>query len=214
MKTKPQIAVIDYGMGNLRSVAKALEQVGAEPVVTDSSRKILSCQGVIFPGVGSFGPAVRYLKKRKLIDTIEDVISKDRYFLGLCLGFQLLFSTSSEDGAHKGLGIVPGKVEKFSFRHSSLKVPHMGWNQVHIANKELQKTMFKGIPDNTYFYFVHSYYGTPKQKNMLAATTDYGTPFCSAVAHGRVWGCQFHPEKSSSNGLKLLKNFLNEVTAC
>jgi glutamine amidotransferase len=214
MNNKPKIAIIDYGMGNLRSVAKAVELVGGDTVVTDSSRKILDCQGVIFPGVGSFGPALNYLKKRKLIETIREVIDKDRCFLGLCLGFQLLFSTSTEDGKHAGLGIVPGKVEKFSFRNRSMKVPHMGWNQVHCSDAALKKTMFKGIKDDTYFYFVHSYYGVPRQKAMIAATTDYGKPFCSAVARGRVWGCQFHPEKSSTSGLQLLKNFVTEVTAC
>ncbi|MCX5778260.1 MAG: imidazole glycerol phosphate synthase subunit HisH [Elusimicrobia bacterium] len=214
MKKKPTIAIIDYGMGNLRSVAKAVEWVGGDAVVTDNARQILDAQGVIFPGVGSFGPAVRYLKKRKLIDTIREVISKDRCFLGLCLGFQLLFSTSTEDGNYEGLGIVPGKVEKFSFRDHALKVPHMGWNQVTCTDAALKKTMFNGIKDNAYFYFVHSYYGIPRRKNMIAATTDYGKPFCSAVAHGRVWGCQFHPEKSSASGLRLLKNFLTEVTAC
>lgn len=211
---KPSIAVIDYGMGNLRSVAKAVELVGGTAVVTDNARTIRQCAGVIFPGVGSFAPAVRHLKSTGLMDTIHQVIADGRCFLGLCLGFQLLFSKSPEGGTHAGLDVIPGVVKKFLFAGTDMKVPHMGWNQVRITDPALKKTMFKGIRDNAYFYFVHSYFGVPRDRRMVAATTDYGSPFCSAVVSGRVWGCQFHPEKSSASGIQLLKNFLTEVTSC
>lgn len=214
MGAKPTIAVIDYGMGNLRSVAKAVALTGGTPVVSDDPATIRSCQGVIFPGVGAFAPAIAFIRRRRLIDTIWDVIGKDRFFLGLCLGFQLLFTSSTEDGTHDGLGVVPGTVQRFSFADPSLKVPHMGWNQVSIADPALKRTMFRGIPDRSFFYFVHSYYGKPRHRAMVAATTDYGKTFCSAVAYGRVWGCQFHPEKSGTIGLRLLTNFVREVKTC
>lgn len=213
---KPEIAVIDYSMGNLRSVGKALELVGADVVVSGDPARIRAAQAAVFPGVGSFGAAVRYLRKQGLKDTIAEVIERGSPFLGLCLGFQLLFDTSEEEGMHDGLGIIPGKVVRFDFKgkNAGLKVPHMGWNRVQAANSGIKKKMFKGIPDGSWFYFVHSYYGKPESRKAVAATTEYGIPFCSAVVIGNAWACQFHPEKSGANGLKLLKNFVEEVKKC
>ena len=201
-------------MGNLRSVAKALEKAGAETCVTASPDEIRAADAVVFPGVGAFGAALEHLKKSKLLTVIEETIARDKPFLGLCLGFQLLFDHSTEDGNHAGLGIIPGAVKRFSFaKKKGLKVPHMGWNNV-IVSPTAARTMFKGIPQNTYFYFVHSYYGIPKKKADTAGTTVYGIPFCAAVVRGNVWGCQFHPEKSSTMGLQLLKNFVQKANVC
>ena len=212
---KAEIAVIDYGMGNLRSVAKALELVGAKAVVSDSPKRILAAEAVVFPGVGSFGPAMNNLKDKGLDETIKDAVSRGRFFLGLCLGFQLLFEVSYEEGKHKGLGIFDGDVPKFKApgkKGISLRIPHMGWNTVKAA--DAGEKMFKGIPDNAYFYFVHSYYCAPKDKGVIAGETTYGKTFCSAIVKNRIWACQFHPEKSASNGIRLLRNFVSEVEKC
>ncbi|MHB9154326.1 MAG: imidazole glycerol phosphate synthase subunit HisH [Endomicrobiales bacterium] len=213
------IAVIDYGMGNLRSVAKALELSGARVTVTAAPGKLASARAVVFPGVGSFGPALENLRRTGLDEAVRDVIAGDKPFLGICLGFQLLFSKSEEDGKHAGLGIVPGDVVRFApsrgktGRKKALKVPHMGWNRVKSPALS-RNTMFGGIPENSYFYFVHSYYGRPEDDDAVAGTTEYGVRFCSAVIKGRTWACQFHPEKSGAAGLKLLGNFVKEVKQC
>ena len=212
---KSEIAVIDYGMGNLRSVAKALELVGAKAVVSDDPKKILSAQAVVFPGVGSFGPAMNNLKEKGLDETIKDAIFRGRFFLGLCLGFQLLFEVSYEEGKHKGLGVLRGEVPKFRIpekKGASLRIPHMGWNTV--KSTAAGEKMFKGIPDNSYFYFVHSYYCAPKDKGVIAGKTSYGIDFCSAMVKNAIWACQFHPEKSGKNGIRLLGNFVKEVEKC
>ncbi len=205
------IAVIDYGMGNLRSVLKALEFAGANAFISDDPQKISGSSAIVFPGVGSFGPASDNIKKQELEGIILDSIFKGKHFLGLCLGFQLLFDISYEEGRHKGLGVIKGEVKKFEPKEK-LKIPHMGWNSVEI--KDPGKIMFKGIEDNSYFYFVHSYYGLPEDKNVFSGSSFYGIDFCSAIVKDNVWGCQFHPEKSSENGLKLLKNFVQEVEKC
>ncbi len=210
---QPVIAVLDYDMGNLRSVAKALELAGAKAVVTAHARQIKSADALVFPGVGAFIPALKNLNETGLIDTIRDCIEMDKPFLGLCLGFQLLFDHSTEGGWRKGLSVLSGEVERFAFtgRNKNLKIPHMGWNQVAIRSQQAAATMFNGIADNSYFYFVHSYYGQPSKKADIASTTDYGGDFCSAIIKGKVWGCQFHPEKSGPTGIRLLKNFIKEV---
>ncbi|MBN1823713.1 MAG: imidazole glycerol phosphate synthase subunit HisH [Endomicrobiales bacterium] len=211
----PEIAVIDYGMGNLRSVAKALERAGAKAVVTSDARKVLASSGVVFPGVGAFGPAKKNIDKHGMAESIRGTVAAGKPFLGLCLGFQLLFERSCEDGTHGGFGVIPGEVNRFGYSGASrrLKVPHMGWNRVFLKNRDGSR-MFKGIPDKTYFYFVHSYYGVPSDKSWVSGVTEYGKWFCSAVEKENVWACQFHPEKSSANGLKILKNFVNEVKKC
>jgi len=212
---KIEIAVVDYGMGNLRSVSKALELVGAKAVVSDKRSKILVAQAIVFPGVGSFGPAMNNLKAKKLDDTIKEAILRGGFFLGLCLGFQLLFEASYEEGKHKGLGILKGDVPKFNIpekRGASLRIPHMGWNTVKAS--EAGEKMFNGIKDNSYFYFVHSYYCAPDDNALIAGKTSYGIDFCSAIVKDGIWACQFHPEKSGKNGLRLLRNFVEEVEKC
>lgn len=211
---KPLIAVVDYGMGNLRSVAKAIELVGAKVVVSSNPKMLLASNGIVFPGVGAFNAALINLKKTGLLSCLLDCINSAKPFLGLCLGFQLLFDRSQE-GSGKGLSIIPGNVKAFNFKNSKLKVPHMGWNTVKINKKnKFSKDMFKGIKDNSYFYFVHSYYCVPKAEDVVAAKTSYGINFCSAVAKDNYWASQFHPEKSGANGLKLLSNFVDKVKKC
>jgi glutamine amidotransferase len=212
---KAEIAVIDYGMGNLRSVAKALELVGAKAIVSDDPKRILAAQAVVFPGVGSFGPAMDNLKEKGLDETIKDAIFRGRSFLGLCLGFQLLLDLSYEEGKHEGLGILRGEVPKFKVpvkKSASLRIPHMGWNTVRAT--DAGENMFKGIPDNAYFYFVHSYYCAPMDMGVIAGKTSYGIDFCSAIVKNGIWACQFHPEKSGKNGIRLLRNFVQEVEKC
>ncbi len=216
------IAIIDYGMGNLRSVAKALENLGAEIKITSSPKVITSAQGVVLPGVGAMPDAMKALVKEKLVKPIEKVISADKPFLGICLGLQLLFETSKEGGGSKGLGIFAGSVPRFVFskprtandeRLTALKVPHMGWNQIKQTDSRWQmadssKNILSGIEDNSYVYFVHSYYAKPKDRTLVATTTDYGIEFCSSIARGNLFACQFHPEKSQKVGLRILKNFV------
>jgi glutamine amidotransferase len=199
------IAVIDYGMGNLRSVAKALEAAGAALVRITSDPKIISqADKIVLPGVGAIKEAMRELRRLGLIKVIKDNIFK-KPFLGICLGLQLLFSESEEGGKVKGLGIFPGIVKRFP---NKLKVPHMGWNQIKGKRQKAKGKILKNIPKNAYFYFCHSYYVVPKDKRLIAATTDYGKEFVSAIAKDNLFACQFHPEKSQESGLRLLKNFV------
>ena len=202
------IAVIDYGMGNLRSVEKALEVAGGKIRVVSDRKGIERCEKLVFPGVGSFGDAMKELKSRRLIEPIKAAIKIGKPFLGLCLGLQLLFEKSEEAPGIKGLGILAGEVKRF--RPGVLKVPHMGWNNIVVSRSSLvaSKKILKGIPDNSYMYFVHSYYVKPKDKGVILTTTDYGMKFVSGVAMDNVYGLQFHPEKSQAVGLKILKNFV------
>ncbi|OGX32310.1 MAG: imidazole glycerol phosphate synthase, glutamine amidotransferase subunit [Omnitrophica WOR_2 bacterium RIFCSPLOWO2_12_FULL_46_30] len=199
------IAIIDYGMGNLRSVAKALEAAGAKNVkVTSSAGLILRADKLVLPGVGAMQEAMRELRKLRLLEVIKKNIFR-KPFLGICLGLQLLFSESQEGGKVRGLGIFKGGVKRFSRK---LKVPQMGWNQIRIKNQESRIKNFKNIPDNSYFYFCHSYYVIPEDKSIIIATTDYGREFVSAIAKDNLFACQFHPEKSQRLGLRLLENFV------
>ncbi|MCX5680145.1 MAG: imidazole glycerol phosphate synthase subunit HisH [Candidatus Omnitrophica bacterium] len=202
------IAVIDYGMGNLRSVEKALELVGARTMVTSKARDIERCSKLVFPGVGSFGDAMKELKSRRFIGPIKAAIESGKPFLGLCLGLQLLFEKSEEAPGVKGLGILAGEVKRF--RPGALKVPHMGWNNIAYSVEHIaySKKILKDVPNDSYMYFVHSYYVKPKDKGVVLTTTDYGIKFVSAVATDNVYGLQFHPEKSQAVGLKILKNFV------
>jgi glutamine amidotransferase len=195
------IVIVDYGMGNLRSVQKGFQSQGIEALVSKSPSDISKAEKLVVPGVGAFGDAMEELTKRKLADPIRDSIKQGKPFLGLCLGLQLLFEVSSERGRHKGLGILEGEVKRFQ---PGLKIPHMGWNQVKFKG---QCSIFKGIEDESYFYFVHSYYVEPKDQSVASATTDYGIEFASAVCKDNIYGLQFHPEKSQDLGLKMLKNF-------
>ncbi len=197
------ICIVDYQMGNLHSVQKAFEHVGHPAVVTNSPRMILQADKIVLPGVGAFRDAARELHARGLADPIRQSIAEGRQFLGICLGLQLLFDVSYEDGQWQGLGIVPGSVEKFSLP-SEFKVPHMGWNQVL---PRTDSPLLRGISREAYFYFVHSYYVKPAHPDVVAAEAVYGDPFCCMISRDNVHATQFHPEKSQQVGLQLIKNF-------
>jgi glutamine amidotransferase len=199
------IAIIDYGMGNLRSVEKALERVGATATVTSDPEAVGTADKVVLPGVGSFGDAVEELGRRNLIEPIIGHIKRGRVFLGLCLGMQLLFPKSEESPEVAGFSLFRGTVAKFALADNTLKIPHMGWNQVAFKRCPL----FKGIPEGAHMYFVHSYYAAPDDDAIVAATTEYGVTFAAALWKDNVYAMQFHPEKSQRQGLAILKNFVN-----
>jgi glutamine amidotransferase len=197
------IAVIDYGMGNLRSVQKGLEHVGFNAVVTRDVSEIRAARGVVLPGVGAFNACMENLSKFGLIEPIHEVVRQQKPFLGICLGLQLLFSESEEFGTQKGLDLFSGKVVGFH-AEENLKVPHMGWNRIE---KKKQSPFLEGISSGDYVYFVHSFHAVPDDNSMIATTTDYGGSFVSSIATDRLFACQFHPEKSQELGLRILANF-------
>jgi len=199
------IAIIDYGAGNIRSIEKALEYVGAVVEVTGDSTAVASAQAVVLPGVGSGGAAMARMRQRGLDDAIRQATQQGKPFLGICLGMQLLADHHAE-GEVDGLGLFRGEVRRIP--HGP-KIPHMGWNQVRPLHAGLP--IFASIPEDAYFYFAHSYYVEPQDQQGVAAVTDYGSPYCSVIVTERVWGTQFHPEKSGSVGLQLLKNFVKWV---
>jgi len=205
------IVVIDYGMGNLHSVRKALEASGARVRVSSSARDIKNAEKIVFPGVGAFGEAMKELKKRGLVEPIKEAIAEGKPFLGLCLGLQLLFEKSEEAPRVRGLCVLKGVVKRFRFaRGKGLKIPHMGWNAIRRGKRSTMrnKRILKGVPDGSYVYFVHSYYAIPKDKSVALTTTDYGKGFVSGVCRENIYAFQFHPEKSQELGLKILKNFI------
>ena len=197
------IAIIDYQMGNLRSVQKGFEKVGFAATITSDPRELDAADKVVLPGVGAFGDAMAELRRRDLVEPIRNAVASGKPFLGICLGLQLLFDVGYEGGEHKGLGIFRGKVVRFDLP-PTMKVPHMGWNRVTIKQPS---PLLRDVPDGTYFYFVHSYYPVPEDPGLTALEADYGYPFCAAIARGNVFATQFHPEKSQADGLKLLRNF-------
>ena len=199
------IVVIDYGAGNLRSVVNAIMKLGYEPKITTSPDEVLDAQAVILPGVGAAADAISNLKKLRLVGPIRRLIEEDRPFFGVCLGLQVLLSGTEEGGWHECLGIIPGRVRKLSFQGNDLKIPHIGWNQV---KQKIFHPIFEGVPDETNFYFVHSYYAEPEDKSLVAGETDYGISFCSVLARGNLVATQFHPEKSGDAGLKIYDNFI------
>lgn len=199
------IAVIDYGMGNLRSVSKALEFLGASVRVTGEAAVVRQAEKVVLPGVGAFPAAMRELAARRLIDPVKEAIASGKPYLGICLGLQLLFESGEEGGGAQGFGILPGTVKRLP-ASPPLKIPHMGWNQVTRTHKECP--LLQGIPDESFFYFVHSYYAEPADPEVVALETDYDTRFASMVWRDRLFATQFHPEKSQAVGLRLLENFL------
>ncbi len=202
------IAVIDYDMGNLHSACKGLEKAGITPKITDSPDEIAQAAGIVLPGVGSFDPAVQHLRSRHLVDPIKQAIADKKPFLGICLGLQILFD-ASEEGKEPGLGIIPGKVRRFR-SEPNLTIPHMGWNQLDFTQPDL--SLWQGLPTNPYVYFVHSYYVDPIDKNVTAATVTHGTQtITAAIAFDNLMAVQFHPEKSSDYGLKILSNFVRLV---
>lgn len=199
------IAIVDYDAGNLRSVEKALNYIGQEAVITRDQQVILKADKVILPGVGSFGDAMTKLHHYHLVEVIKEVIAMNKPFLGICLGLQLLFEESEEERGIKGLGLLDGKISKIP-KQDDLKIPHMGWNSIEIKP---EAKLFKGIENQSYLYFVHSYYLKAKNAVDVAATTKYGTLIHAAVEKDHIFATQFHPEKSGDIGLQILKNFSN-----
>lgn len=197
------IGIIDYDAGNIKSVEKALDYLGEKSMVTRDPQELLAADKVILPGVGSFGDAMENLKKYGLVPVIKKIVEEQIPFLGICLGLQLLFESSEESPGVEGLGILKGKVLRIP-AEKDLKSPHMGWNSLHLQN---QGRLFAGIPQETYVYFVHSYYLQAEDPSIVKATTWYGTQIHASVEQGNVFACQFHPEKSSHWGLKILENF-------
>jgi len=197
-----KMAIIDYGMGNLRSVSKAFERLGYKAEITRDARQIAEASHVVLPGVGAFPDCMQNLEQMGLIDPILKALSSGKPFLGICLGLQLLFTESEEFGLHKGLGWVQGRVVRF--KGTRLKIPHMGWNTLVVKK---QVSALEGLPIEAMVYFVHSYYVLPEDSTVIASTTDYGAPFVSSIAIDNVFACQFHPEKSQAVGLRLLQNF-------
>jgi glutamine amidotransferase len=200
---KSVIAIIDYGMGNLRSVQKAFEKVGHPAVVTNDPGVVAKADKIVLPGVGAFEDAMAELRARSLIRPVLAAIDSGKPFLGICLGLQLLFDVSYENGRHEGLGVLRGEVVRFDLPQG-YSVPHMGWNQVDFAGRP---PVLEGMDSGTYFYFVHSYYVVPEDAGVVATTTDYGSPFCSMIWRDNLFAAQFHPEKSQSAGLRFFKNF-------
>ena len=197
------ITIVDYGMGNLRSVQKAFERLGARAVVRDRAADLEGAQKLVLPGVGAFRDAIAELRKQEMTGPIREHIAAGRPFLGICLGLQLLFDVSYEDGTWDGLGVVPGEVVRFENR-PGLKVPHMGWNRLE---RTAPCRILEGIPPEAHFYFVHSYYVVPRDESVVAARTEHGVRFVSVIARENLFATQFHPEKSQRAGLKLLSNF-------
>lgn len=202
------ITIIDYGMGNLRSVQKGFEKLGFEAEVTADPARVAAAEKLVLPGVGAFRDCMHNLREGGFIDPIHEHVNAGKPFLGICLGLQLLFSESEEFGRHQGLGIIPGKVVRFpeTMREGGedLKVPHMGWNSISLRR---DIPLFKGVDEGAFVYFVHSYYVVPDDPEVVATETGYGQTFCSSICKGNVMATQFHPEKSQDVGLAILKNF-------
>ncbi len=198
------ISIIDYGMGNLRSVEKGFASQGVSARVTSRWRDIESSSGVVLPGVGAFGDCVKNLRERSMIEPVKNFIESGKPFLGICLGFQVLFESSEEAPEELGLQVFKGKVVRFRCEGKNLKVPHMGWNTVNVP---ASSPIFEGIPDRSWFYFVHSYHVVSEQPGIDALVCDYGGSFTAGVVSGNLFAFQFHPEKSSDYGLKILRNF-------
>lgn len=198
------IAIIDYDAGNIRSVEKALVSLGQEVKITGDPEEILCADKVILPGVGAFGDAMSNLNRCNLVPVIHEVVKKGTPFLGICLGLQLLFERSDETPGVDGLGILKGEILRIPAAEG-LKIPHMGWNSLHFENNG---RLFKGLPEHSYVYFVHSYYLKAEEEEIVKASTEYGTHIHASVEKGNVFACQFHPEKSGDVGLQILKNFV------
>jgi len=199
------IAVVDYGLGNIRSVSSALKEAGADVVIVNDGPGILGADAVVVPGVGAFAKAMDNINNMGLYDPLSNWLRSGKPYLGICLGMQMLFSESHEHGTTSGFGIIEGEVIRFT---NEVKIPHMGWNQVAV---EAGSRMFEGMKNDSFFYFDHSYYTQPYDMKFVSGKTGYGGNFVSAVESGNVWGVQFHPEKSSAIGLKLLENFIRNA---
>jgi glutamine amidotransferase len=197
------IVIVDYGMGNLRSVQKGLEKVGHQAVVSGDPAEVRRATKVILPGVGAFPDAMAELNRRGLIAPLRETVAAGKPFLGICLGLQLLFETGTEGGRFEGLGLLTGEVARFNVPRE-FKVPHMGWNRLHIRRPT---PLTEGLSPGPFMYFVHSYYVVPRDPHVIACETDYYRPFTSMICRDRLFACQFHPEKSQADGLRLLQNF-------
>lgn len=200
------VIIVDYGMGNLRSVQKAIEHVGGSAQITADPGLISAASHLILPGVGAFRDAIQALHDHNLVEPIRSHIDSGKPFLGICLGLQMLLELSHEDGQYPGFGVIPGHVRRFDLP-SALKIPHMGWNQLQTTDRD--HPLFEGISPDAWFYFVHSYYVDPTEESWVAARTEYGRPFVSMIRRDNVFATQFHPEKSQKAGLKLLSNFIS-----
>lgn len=207
MSKSKAVVVVDYGAGNLRSVANAIDKLGYQPRVTSDPAEVADAQAVVLPGVGAAGDTMASLKRLKLVVPIRQLITEGRPFLGVCVGLQILFTSTEEGGGHERLGIIPGGVRRLP---SGVKIPHMGWNQVR---QTMSHPIFAGIPDEASFYFVHSYYAEPEDRSLVAGETEYGARICSVIARGKMVATQFHPEKSGEIGLKLYDNFIKLALA-
>ncbi len=201
------ITIVDYGAGNLRSIARAFAAIGVDAQVVDTPEQVERAEAVVLPGVGAAGAAMRFLKERGLDEAVRGALRRGLPFLGVCLGMQLLLGTH-EEGDVAGLSLLPGRVRRFP---EGLLVPQMGWNQVRLLR---ETPLFAGVPEGAHFYFVHSYYAEPEDAEQVVGQTEYGTPYCSVIEAGNLWGVQFHPEKSSANGLQVLKNFARMAGQC
>ena len=201
------IAVLDYGIGNLRSAEKALQHLGVDAALTTDPAVARQARGVVLPGVGAFGRCMEQLRESGLEPVVHEAVEAGKPFLGICVGMQMLFDTSEEAPGRKGLGIIPGEVRKLTV--TTERLPHMGWNTITITHGSV---LFDGLSDGSWLYFVHSYAPVPDDDGVVAATTEYGGRVVAAVEQGALWATQFHPEKSAVNGLQLLKNFA-EVSA-
>jgi len=197
------IAIVDYQMGNLRSVQKGFEKVGHDAVITSDRDTLARAEKIVLPGVGAFADAIGELRRRELVDPLREMIAAGKPLLGICLGLQLLFDVSYEDGCHEGLGVIAGEVRRFELP-PEFKVPHMGWNQSQIL---CQTPILDSIENGTHFYYVHSYHVVPKDRDVVAIEAEYHRPFCAAIWRDNVFATQFHPEKSQADGLRILKNF-------
>jgi len=197
------VVIVDYGMGNLRSAQKGFEKAGIDALISSDPADVDNADGVVLPGVGAFRDCMSNLTQARLVDPVQRAIREGKPFLGICLGMQLLLSISEEFGLHQGLDVIRGRVLRFPVS-KNLKVPHMGWNRVH---QEAPTPLLDGIPDGTFFYFVHSYYAVPEESGVVAARTEYGARFASIISTGNIFATQFHPEKSDKWGIQMLGNF-------
>lgn len=220
----PKIAIVDFGMGNLFSVKHMCSHVGMDAKITSSKQEILSADAVILPGVGAFGDAMDTLRKLDLVDTLKKVAMSNKPLIGICLGMQLLMSKSYEFGKHKGLDIIKGDVIHFDNpmnKSKKLKVPHIGWNRIYLAKKistqddKWSKTLLKGLSNNEFMYFVHSFYVRPVNSDIILSITKYGNiEFCSSFQYKNIFGCQFHPERSGLQGMIIYRNLISFIKKC